>query len=89
MPMKSRRRQRLIRLFDAAFLDEEMNLQDVVLDDRTARTYDLEGGLDVLSDEGMVGRNQGDGANRGNTFGDNLPPFLDDDALIDDQSEAP
>ena len=76
--------------FDAAFLDEELNLQDVVLDDRTARTYDLEGGLDVLSDEGMIGRSSGgEGANRANAFGENLPPFLADDALIDDQSEAP
>ncbi|MDJ0704846.1 MAG: DNA-directed RNA polymerase subunit beta' [Leptolyngbyaceae cyanobacterium MO_188.B28] len=78
--------------FDAAFLDEELNLQDVVLDDRTARTYDLEGGLDVLSDDGMVGRAPGEAPNRGGnsgSFGDSLPPFLADDALIDDQSEAP
>ncbi|MEM9216791.1 MAG: DNA-directed RNA polymerase subunit beta' [Cyanobacteria bacterium P01_F01_bin.150] len=34
--------------FESAVLEGEMNLQDVVLDDRTARTYELEGGLDVF-----------------------------------------
>ena len=34
--------------FESTVLEGEMNLQDVVLDDRTARTYELEGGLDVF-----------------------------------------
>ena len=36
--------------FETAVLEGDMNLQDVVLDDRTARTYELEGGLDVFPD---------------------------------------
>lgn len=63
---------------EGPFLDDDMNIQDVVLDDRIARTYDLEGGLDTLAGDGMVG-------NRRNSGG-----VLDDgDDLIDDQSQIP
>jgi DNA-directed RNA polymerase subunit beta' len=35
--------------FDAGLLDGDLDLKDVVLDDNTARTYELEGGLDNLA----------------------------------------
>ncbi|MGJ3248458.1 MAG: DNA-directed RNA polymerase subunit beta' [Elainellaceae cyanobacterium] len=34
--------------FDGNVFDTDVDLKDVVLDDRTARTYELEGGLDVF-----------------------------------------
>ena len=75
--------------FDKAFLSDDMALQDMVLDDRTARAYDREGGLNMFTDD-MLG-----GAPGGNTPGaadsKTAPPspFLDDNALIDDQTAAP
>jgi DNA-directed RNA polymerase subunit beta' len=36
--------------YDTGILDDGLDLHDVVLDDRTARTYDLEGNLDFPSD---------------------------------------
>ncbi|NEQ98536.1 MAG: DNA-directed RNA polymerase subunit beta' [Cyanothece sp. SIO2G6] len=41
---------------DPGVLDGEVDLQDVVLDDRTARTYELEGGLDVFPVDGASRR---------------------------------
>ncbi|NEP18966.1 MAG: DNA-directed RNA polymerase subunit beta', partial [Leptolyngbya sp. SIO4C1] len=77
--------------FENAFLDDDLALQNMVLDDRTARVYDREGGLDLFAGEDVVGGNSPatgeDGASRQNS---SLPSaFLDDDALIDDQTEAP
>jgi DNA-directed RNA polymerase subunit beta' len=70
--------------FDGVFIDDDMALQDIVLDDRTARAYDREGGLELLTGEGVVGMNNGDDDDsRQNLLGS---PFLDDDALIDDQT---
>lgn len=37
--------------YDASVYDDEVDLKDVVLDDRTARTYELEGGLDIFPNE--------------------------------------
>jgi DNA-directed RNA polymerase subunit beta' len=34
--------------FDAGVYDDDVALKDVVLDDRTARAYELEGGFDVF-----------------------------------------
>ncbi|MBD1868280.1 DNA-directed RNA polymerase subunit beta' [Oculatella sp. FACHB-28] len=34
--------------FDGSVFDDDVDLKDVVLDDRTARTYELEGGFDVF-----------------------------------------
>jgi DNA-directed RNA polymerase subunit beta' len=34
--------------FDSSVFDDDVDLKDVVLDDRTARTYELEGGFDVF-----------------------------------------
>ncbi len=41
--------------FDGTFLGNDMALSDMVLDDRTARAYDREGGLDLIAGDGMVG----------------------------------
>ena len=41
--------------FDGTFLSNDMALSDMVLDDRTARAYDREGGLDLIAGDGMVG----------------------------------
>jgi DNA-directed RNA polymerase subunit beta' len=81
--------------FESAILDDDMVLQDVVLDDRTARSYDVEGNLNMLSDDEMVGgRSVADGTTRRPTAegegngGAGAAPMIDDDLLIDDQTEA-
>lgn len=80
-------------VFDNAMLDDDLSLQDVVLDDRTARTYELEGNLGMLSDEEMIGGGPGDGddgkSNVAANGNGNNSPLLDDDILIDDHTEAP
>ena len=80
--------------FESAILDDDMMLQDVVLDDRTARNYDIEGSLNMLADDEMIGgRSVADGSNRRlPNEGDNnggSAMLDDDDLLIDDQTEAP
>ncbi len=80
--------------FESAILDDDMMLQDVVLDDRTARNYDIEGSLNMLTDDEMIGgRSLGDGSNRRSASdedGNGGSAMLDDDnLLIDDQTEAP
>ncbi|HEY9815956.1 MAG TPA: DNA-directed RNA polymerase subunit beta'', partial [Candidatus Obscuribacterales bacterium] len=72
---------------EPSVFDESLDLQDVVLDDRTARTYELEGGLDVFPAD--IARNRGQfPANRPNynLGGD----FQDDDysQVIDDNSQV-
>jgi DNA-directed RNA polymerase subunit beta' len=75
---------------EPSVFDESMDLQDVVLDDRTARTYELEGGLDVFPPDLVRNRSQFSsnrpsyGADGGSddynqviddsTFGGNKPP---------------
>ncbi|MGB3299546.1 MAG: hypothetical protein WBA76_14880, partial [Phormidesmis sp.] len=66
--------------FDGTFLGNDMALQDMVLDDRTARAYDREGGLDIIAGDGMVG-----GAEK-KSDGDLANLLLDGDGLIDDKS---
>ena len=69
--------------YENGYLEDD-DLKDVVLDDRTARTYDLEGGFDVFATE-MIG---GDRNREGNgetprpafNFG-NSPSDEDDDVL--------
>jgi DNA-directed RNA polymerase subunit beta' len=58
-----------------------MALQDMVLDDRTARAYDREGGLDMIAGDGMIG-----GAEKKVADDDAVAPFLGGDDLIDDKS---
>jgi len=77
--------------YESAILDDDMVLQDVVLDDFTARSYDLEGNLKMLNDDEMIGgMSVEDGTPRGN--GD-FPAAengadLDDDLLIDDHTDT-
>ncbi len=80
--------------YESAILDDDMILQDVVLDDRTARNYDLEGSLGMLGDDEMIGGSMeeeksktdddddDDQSPNGNILDD------DDDLLIDDQTQA-
>lgn len=77
--------------FESAILDDDMSLQDVVLDDRTARSYELEGNLGVLSDDEMIGGlsmdEPGTRRNLSNTNGGGNNGMIDDDDfLIDDQT---
>jgi DNA-directed RNA polymerase subunit beta' len=63
----------------------------VVLDDRTARNYDLEGNLGMFAGDEMIGGQPlGDNSERrlGNNNGEN-GMMIDDDMLIDDHTEAP
>jgi len=70
--------------FDGTFLGNDMALSDMVLDDRTARAYDREGGLEMIAGDGMVGGESGktDGENGAN------PGLIGGDGLIDDKSTA-
>ncbi|MEL6552497.1 MAG: DNA-directed RNA polymerase subunit beta', partial [Cyanobacteria bacterium J06621_11] len=79
--------------FDGTFLGNDMALSDMVLDDRTARAYDREGGLDLIAGDGMVGgdkkKAEGEnGAASGTTPG-TMPGLIGGDGLIDDKSKAP
>lgn len=78
--------------YEGAILDEDLDLQNVILDDRTARTYDLEGNLGMLSDEEMIGGiggNKGEESKQSSDNGNDSPFLEDDDLLIDDHTEAP
>jgi DNA-directed RNA polymerase subunit beta' len=67
--------------YENGVFEDDNSLAEVVLDDRTARSY----GLDNLDDragfsfEGFV-NDEGDGSN--------YSPILDDDALIDDDTAS-
>ncbi|EDX87668.1 DNA-directed RNA polymerase, beta'' subunit [Synechococcus sp. PCC 7335] len=68
--------------FDGTFLNNDMALSDMVLDDRTARAYDREGGLDLIAGDGMVG-----GTEKKADETDNVPSTLiGGDGLIDDRT---
>jgi len=76
--------------YEGALIDDAL-ARDVVLDDETARNYDLDTGLGVLSDDDMVGFPR-DGKSEDNGEGDgnrSNGPVIDDDMLIDDNSEIP
>ena len=67
--------------YDGALIDDTL-ARDVVLDDKTARAYELESGLGVLADDGdIIG-----GAGQGNGAPGQPPSAMDDDMLIDDNS---
>jgi DNA-directed RNA polymerase subunit beta' len=75
-------------------LDDDLVLQDVVLDDFTARSYDLEGNLSMLNDDEMIGgMSLDDGGTRGAAGNGDLAALGngsgldDDDLLIDDQTD--
>ena len=78
--------------FDKTFLSDDMALQDMVLDDRTARAYDREGGLNMFTDDMLGASNTPAGADSSGGAAEDKTapsPFLDDNALIDDQTAAP
>ncbi len=68
--------------YEGGVLEDDMTLGDVVLDDRTARTYELEGGFDVFPAEGA---RTGGEFSRGNYgFGSAPAADTDDDDLGDE-----
>ncbi len=77
--------------FDGTFLGNDMTLSDMVLDDRTARAYDREGGLDLIAGDGMIGGGEKKPTEIAETPAvspsPTIPP-LGGDGLIDDQSTA-
>jgi DNA-directed RNA polymerase subunit beta' len=79
--------------------DEDADLKDVVLDDRTARTYGLESGFDVFPSDNLRDRARepfGEELEEVRpsysfdrpTDSDALSPILDDDELIDDAIDS-
>ncbi|MGF1495214.1 MAG: DNA-directed RNA polymerase subunit beta' [Elainellaceae cyanobacterium] len=86
--------------YENGVFEGDMDLKDMVLDDRTARTYELEGGLDVFpadgglarpesdadgnGDEGLIG-GDGYGFNQASTS-DQSSMILDDGSDLDDIS---
>ncbi|MDB9524679.1 DNA-directed RNA polymerase subunit beta' [Oscillatoria sp. CS-180] len=75
--------------YDGALIDDAL-ARDVVLDDETARSYNLEGGLGgILKDDEMVGfSNQAETPNdNGDSSSQPNGAVLDDDLLIDDNSD--
>ncbi|MBD2329024.1 DNA-directed RNA polymerase subunit beta' [Alkalinema sp. FACHB-956] len=64
-------------------LDDDADLTDVVLDDRTARAYGLESFEDRPS---FSFESFGSGEGEGGEFASGFSPILDDDELIDDSS---
>ncbi|HEY9737589.1 MAG TPA: DNA-directed RNA polymerase subunit beta' [Trichocoleus sp.] len=86
--------------YDGAILDDDLSLQEVVLDDRTARTYELEGNFGMLPDDEIIGSGYEDEEADDDDDDDddddlprgmgNGPSILDDDdILIDDHTQAP
>lgn len=75
--------------YDGALIDDAL-AHDVVLDDQTARTYELESGLGVLKDDDIVGFPNEQPAPDNGGSKPSLPngTLLSDDILIDDNSEA-
>ncbi|NER83694.1 MAG: DNA-directed RNA polymerase subunit beta'', partial [Leptolyngbya sp. SIO1D8] len=75
--------------YEGALIDDAL-ARDVVLDDQTARTYELESGLGILKDDDIVGisNDQTPAENGGGKTPFPNSALLDDDILIDDNSEA-
>ncbi|MBE9179193.1 DNA-directed RNA polymerase subunit beta' [Oculatella sp. LEGE 06141] len=73
--------------YDGSVFEDDVSLQDVVLDDRTARTYELEGGFDMFPPSpGAPARDRQEGGldfTRSSygfgSNGDDYSPILDDD----------
>jgi DNA-directed RNA polymerase subunit beta' len=73
--------------YEGALIDDAL-ARDVVLDDETARTYDLESGFAILQDDEIVGFSRESGPdNSGNSGRQQGGGMLDDDLLIDDNSD--
>ncbi|WP_008319320.1 DNA-directed RNA polymerase subunit beta' [Leptolyngbya sp. PCC 6406] len=72
--------------YDGDLIDDNV-ARDVVLDDKTARTYELEAGLGILpDDEDIIGLQIEGNGSLGLPNGESLD---DDDLLIDDNTTAP
>ncbi|MFE4106496.1 DNA-directed RNA polymerase subunit beta' [Almyronema epifaneia] len=67
---------------ESALLDDGLDLQDVVLDDQTARSYSLDSSLEGFSGE-IIGREEG----QRRPHNGYSALFDDGDGLIDDQTE--
>ncbi|MGG6293157.1 DNA-directed RNA polymerase subunit beta' [Leptolyngbya sp. AN02str] len=68
--------------YEGSVFEDDMTLGDVVLDDRTARTYELEGGFDVFPTEAL--RNSGSDFSRGSYGFGSGSPILDDEGGFDE-----
>jgi len=79
--------------FEASILDNELDLKDVVLDDNTARTYELEGGLDPFPADPSARRQVADedtelvGGNMSYTNFNPRPPSSTASPFIDDGTD--
>lgn len=69
----------------SAVLDDESDLKEVVLDDRTARSYRVDSGLDGASDRSDSLRGDSTRGSYGSNFSSPILP--DDDELIDDEMD--
>ncbi|MEO1094725.1 MAG: DNA-directed RNA polymerase subunit beta' [Cyanobacteria bacterium J06638_28] len=74
--------------YEGELIDDAL-ARDVVLDDQTARTYEFESGLGIIKDDDIVGfpKEQTPPEKEGTPPLPNGSAMLDDDLLIDDNSE--
>jgi DNA-directed RNA polymerase subunit beta' len=89
--------------YDSPIIDDDMMLPDVVLDDLTARSYDMDSDLGMIVDDEMIGGLSVEERSESTTSDDTVEDDddfsamaeelamldLDDDLLVDDQTEAP
>jgi DNA-directed RNA polymerase subunit beta' len=73
--------------YEAGIYDDEVDLKDVVLDDRTARTYELEGGFDVFPTDAIRDRDNNDFLRPSKDF--SRPTFGSFDRPDDDEPYSP
>jgi DNA-directed RNA polymerase subunit beta' len=71
-------------IYEGSVFEDDVDLTDVVLDDRTARTYEREGGFDVFPAPSFRDRNAEGGGDYGASYGmkrddDNFSSILEDD----------
>jgi DNA-directed RNA polymerase subunit beta' len=69
--------------YDGSAFEDDLGLTDVVLDDRTARTYELEGGFDVFPAEALRDRSATTDFARP-TYGFGTSAIIDDEAAVED-----
>jgi DNA-directed RNA polymerase subunit beta' len=77
-------------IYEGSVFEDDIDLSDVVLDDRTARTYDRDGGFEVFPPPGLRSPEPADygasfGGRRGNEEEDEDDSYSS--ALIDDEDE--
>jgi DNA-directed RNA polymerase subunit beta' len=69
-------------IYENGLFEEDLDLSDVVLDDRTARTFEREAGFDVFPT-----RDRADGDYGASYVDDDYGAVLDDDDSVDDDGE--